>query len=140
MSSERESKTIEDVDAPGLGLDMPERIDLDDLSNGGLAISVELGLPAELQLALRSFGIEPLVAGARGSTDRPRLTTLATASASAPGGRSEHRLSLDRNALARVEQAPASREGVRARVVVQARTEDGRSLVSNRRLLITPVG
>lgn len=136
MSDRRAPLTVENVDAPGLKLDSPERIDLGDLVGGGLAITVELAQLAELQLALRSVGIEPLEAGARGSVDRPRLTTLATSSPSAPAGRSEHRLALDSEAIVLLEGAPVEPDGIRARLVAQARTGDGRILVANRRLRI----
>lgn len=129
-------RTTEDVDAPGLRVRAPGTTDLASLA-AGFEVMVDLADAAELQLELRSFALEPLRRGMRGSSERPRMTRIAAAEAMAPAGRSSHTLALEPAAGNLIAMAAAS-EPVRARLVVQARFGEARVGVANRRVAIQP--
>lgn len=135
MSGGRGPGTREDVDAPGLEVEVNERVHPTELATVGLVVTVTLAAPAELALELRSFELKQRVPGARGSSERPRMARIAHASLSAPAGRSNIRLAFLGDVRTALEEA-LSAGTVRARLVVQSRDRSGRVAIANRRITI----
>jgi hypothetical protein len=117
---------------PGLRLSAARRISMATLLRRGVAINVSVKRPATVTVALRTDDLER-VPGERGSTDRPKPVTLATAERTfTRAGR--HELVL--KPRGGIRQRLKGHAGISARYTVQARAKKGSVELVNRRVRV----
>ena len=130
-----------DVDAPGgaggeggpeLKLSAARRISMSTLLRRGVAVNVSIRQPGQVTIALRTADLDRRK-GKRGSTDRPRMVTLATSKRTfARAGR--YRIVL--KPRGRIRRRLKGRRSITARYTVQARAKSGFVQVANRRVRV----
>jgi hypothetical protein len=116
------------ADRPGLKVRVPRRISLASLRRSGLPVEVRVDGPTAVHVALRTDALSR-VAGARGSTARPRTVTL-----------DRRRVRARRTARVRLRVSAAEARRLRGarpltlHVAMSARGEDGVTRVAQRRV------
>jgi hypothetical protein len=126
--------TTTSADAPGLLLRAGRRIAASLLRRRGLKVRLLIDRPGTVTLAMRTSDLES-EPGERGSTDRPKLVTLAKARRTfARRGRYVVRLRLSRRAHTRLRRS--RRRSLGATVTAQAVDLDGDLSVATRRIEI----
>ena len=124
-----------DVDAPGITTFSRSTVSLGALLEDGMVVKVVVDEPGEVKAVLRT-GDLARVAGARGSTPRPRTLTLARGTVTAPvAGEYRLRLRTGRRTAARLSSV---RRSLAARLTVQATDRAGNVAVAFRRVRVPP--
>lgn len=122
-----------DVDAPGITTFSRSTVSLGALLDDGMVVKVVVDEPGEVKAVLRT-GDLARVAGARGSTPRPRTLTLARGTVTAPvAGEYRLRLRTGRRTAARLSSV---RRSLAARLTVQATDRAGNVAVASRRVRV----
>jgi secreted PhoX family phosphatase len=126
---------VEDVDGPGVKATVAKRISVSGLLRKGLTVTVDVKRPGTATVALRSNALVK-EAGSRGSTDRPKLVTLASATATfSRAGR--YKVVLKPKSASQKKRLRTAAKTFKSRVTVQAKTRSGKTAVSNRAVSVS---